>query len=178
APVSKTEHPRELLRRYLAAFGPATVQDAQAWSGLTRLGEAVEAMKPELRVFRDERGRELLDLPGAPLPSPDAPAPVRFVPEYDNLVLSHADRTRVIADEHRKAVFLTAGRVRATILVDGLVAGVWKIEKSRNLATLVIEAFERLSRQDHDSLTGEGERLVRFVGDDVKAHAVRFEIAR
>lgn len=175
--VSKDVHPRELLRRYLAAFGPATVQDAQAWAGLTRLKEAVEALKPELSVFKDERGRELLDLLGAPLPSPDTPAPVRFVPEYDNLVLSHADRTRVIADEYRKAVFLTAGRVRATFLVDGFVAGAWKIEKSRNMATLVIEPFVKLSKQDRDSLTGEGEKLVRFVGDDVKAHSVRFEMA-
>ncbi len=178
ASVSEDDQPRELLRRYLTAFGPATVQDAQAWSGLTRLKETIEALKPELSVFRDERGRELFDLPGAPLPSPDTPAPVRFVPEYDNLVLSHADRTRVIADEYRKAVFLSAGRVRATFLVDGFVAGVWKVEKSRNLATLVLEPFKRLSKQDHDSLTEEGEKLVRFVGDDVKAHSVRFEIAR
>lgn len=176
--VSEDAHPRELLRRYLAAFGPATAQDAQAWSGLTRLKEPIKALKPELRVFTDERGKELLDLPGAPLPPPDTPAPARFVPEYDNLVLSHADRTRVISDEYRKAVFLTAGRVRATILLDGFVAGVWKIEKSRNMATLVIEPFERLSRQDRDYLTEEGEKLVRFVGDDVKAHSVRLEIAR
>lgn len=175
-PASEDDHPRELLRRYLAAFGPATVQDAQAWSGLTKLKETIEALKPELSVFKDERGRELLDIPDAPLPSPDTPAPVRFVPEYDNLVLSHADRTRVISDEHRKAVFLTAGRVRATFLVDGFVAGAWKIEKSRNMATLVIEPFGKLSRQNHDALTEEGERLVRFVGDDVKAHSVRFEI--
>ena len=173
--ASDQEHPRELILRYLAAFGPATVRDVQAWSGLVRLKEPVEALKPELRIFWDERGNELLDVPDAPLPPADTPAPARFVPEYDNLVLSHADRSRVISDEYRSKVFLSAGRVRATFLVDGFVRGTWRIEKSRSAATLVIEPFGPLPKEDRDALTEEGEQLVRFVEDGAKAHAVRFE---
>jgi len=140
-----------------------------------RLKEPVEALKPELRIFWDERGNELLDVPDAPLPPADTPAPARFVPEYDNLVLSHADRSRVISDEYRSKVFLSAGRVRATFLVDGFVRGTWRIEKSRSAATLVIEPFGPLPKEDRDALTEEGEQLVRFVEDGAKAHAVRFE---
>jgi hypothetical protein len=148
--------------------------DFQAWSGLTRTKGTIEALKPELRSYRDEKGNELLDLPDAPLPPAGAPAPVRFVPDYDNLVLSHADRTRVISDEHRPSVFLSAARVRATFLVDGFVHGAWKIEKSRRAATLVIEPFEPLADEDRDALTGEGERLLRFVADGAETVEVRF----
>jgi len=171
---SGTEGLRELVFRYLAAFGPATVKDFQAWSGLVRMGEAFEGFRPELRVYRDEGGNELFDLPDAPLPSGDEPAPVRFVPEYDNLVLSHADRRRVLADEHRKGVFLSAARVRATFLVDGFVRGAWKIEKAGGTATLVVEPFESLSARDRDALAEEGERLVRFVEDGTERVEVRF----
>jgi hypothetical protein len=124
-----------------------------------------EEIKPELRIIRDENDNELLDLPDAALPSGDTPAPPRFVPDYDNLVLSHADRGRVISDEHRKKVFLSAARVRATFLIDGFVRGAWKVEKTRRTATLVIEPFERLSRGDRDALSEEGERLVRFLAE-------------
>jgi hypothetical protein len=116
----------------------------------------------------------LLDLPDAPLPPGDTPAPPRFVPDYDNLVLSHADRGRVISDEHRKKVFLSAARVRATFLIDGFVRGAWRVEKTRRSATLEIEPFETLSREDRDALQEEGERLVRFVGEGAKAFEVRF----
>ena len=102
---------------------------------------------------------------------------MRFLPDYDNLLLAHADRKRVIADEHRPKVFLSAARVRATFLVDGFVRGAWKIEKSKRTATLVIEPFERLSKEDRDALSKEGERLVRFVAETggAGAFAVRFE---
>ena len=167
-----------MVLRYLRAFGPASVKDVQTWSGLTRLGEVVERLRPRLLTFHDERGGELFDLPDAPRPGPDTQAPPRFLPEFDNLILSHADRSRVIADTHRKFLASKNGMVPATILLDGFVAGVWKVEKSRNLATLVIEPFEKLSRQECEALTDEGERLVRFVGDDVKAHSIRFEVRR
>ena len=163
--LSGSEDPRGLVLKYLAAFGPATVRDVQTWSGRIRLNESVEEIKPELRIFRDENDNELLDLPDAPLPSGDTPAPPRFVPDYDNLVLSHADRGRVISDEHRKKVFLSSARVRATFLIDGFVRGAWKVEKTRRAATLVIEPFERLSRGDRDALSEEGERLIRFLAE-------------
>ena len=166
---------RALVLRYLAAFGPATAKDFQAWSGLTAMKDLLEEMKPELRLFRDEDGRELFDLPGAPLPSPDAPAPPRFVPEYDNLVLGHADRRRVIADGDRKKVFLSAARVRATFLLDGFVCGTWKIEKTKKSAALIVEPFAPLSPEDHDALTEEGERLLRFATDGQPELDVRFE---
>ncbi|QIN79322.1 winged helix DNA-binding domain-containing protein [Rubrobacter marinus] len=157
--------PRALILRYLAAFGPATTGDAQAYLGMARLKEHVEALRPELRAFRDEGGRELFDLPDAPLPGADAPAPVRFLPEYDNVLLAHADRTRVIADEHRARVFLSAGRVRATFLVDGFVAGTWKVEREGGSARLEIEPFGTLPDETRSSLDEEGERLLRFFAE-------------
>ncbi|CAA9462894.1 MAG: hypothetical protein AVDCRST_MAG58-2963 [uncultured Rubrobacteraceae bacterium] len=175
-PLSGSEDPRDLVLKYLAAFGPATVRDVQTWSGRTQLKQPIEEIKHELRTFSDERANELLDLPDAPLPSGDTPAPPRFVPDYDNLVLSHADRGRVISDEHRKKVFLSAARVRATFLIDGFVRGVWKVEKVRKTATLEIEPFERLSRGDRAALSDEGERLVRFLAEPQGAETfeVRF----
>ena len=140
---------------------------------MVRLKDPIEKLKPELRSFRDEKGNELLDLPDAPLPPAEAPAPPRFVPEYDNLVLAHADRTRVIADEHRSRVFLSAARVRATFLLDGFVGGTWKIEKTKGTATLVIEPFEPLPEEARDALLEEGERLIRFVEDDAEAFEIR-----
>ena len=134
-------------------------------------------MRPELRTFRNERGNELLDLPEAPLPPAGTPAPPRFVPDYDNLVLSHAERGRVVPNEHRKKIFLPAARVRATFLIDGFVRGAWKIEKQRKTATLLIEPFEPLSREDRETLREEGERLVRFVAEPQGAETfeIRFQ---
>jgi hypothetical protein len=173
-PISPETDLKALVFRYLATFGPATVQDVQTWSGFPKLKDAVRAFKAELRAYRDERGRELLDLPDMPLPDATMPAPVRFLPEYDNLLLSHQDRTRVIPDKYHAHVFLTGLRVRATILVDGFVAGGWKIEKTKDTATLVIEPFEPLAKQDRDALAEEAERLVRFVEASAKVFDVRF----
>ena len=99
------------------------------------------------------------------MPPADTPAPPRFVPDYDNLILSHAERGRVVPDEHRKKIFLSAARVRATFLIDGFVRGACKIEKKRKAATLLIEPFEPLSEEDRETLSDEGERLVRFVAE-------------
>ena len=175
-PPSGSEDPRVLIRRYLAAFGPATVRDVQTWSGRTQLKQPVEDLKPELRTFSDEKGNELFDIPEAPLPSEDAPAPPRFMPDYDNLVLSHVERERVVPEEHRKKVFLSAARVRATFLIDGFVRGAWKIEKTKKTATLLIEPFEPLSTENREALVTEGERLVRFVAEPQGAETfeVRF----
>jgi Winged helix DNA-binding domain len=172
-PLAGSEEPRELVLAYLAAFGPASVADIQAWSGLAGLKPAIERFRPELRAFRDERGSELLDVADGPVVAADAPAPPRFLPDYDNVLLAYADRSRMIADEHRRAVFLTAGRVRATFLIDGFVAGTWKIEKAKSTATLVVEPFGRLAGRDRKALAGEGEKLIRFVEDGTDRVSVK-----
>src|SRR5204863_7940547 len=125
--LAMEDRPRTLVLRYLAAFGPASASDIQAWSGLTGLTPVLNELRPQLRVFRDERRRELFDLPEAPRPPADTPVPVRFVADFDNLILSHADRTRVIADEHRPVVITNNGQVLPTFLVDGFVAGTWRV---------------------------------------------------
>ncbi len=173
-PLCTSEDMRPLIMRYLAAFGPATVRDIQAWSGLVKLSGAVNALRSELHVFRDEAGNELFDVPDAPLPAENTPVPVRFLPEFDNLILSHFDRRRVIADTVRSSVFLSAGRVRATFLVDGFVCGTWKVEKDGGTAILVIEPFEPLEKAVRDALSEEGERLIRFMEDRTGAFDVRF----
>jgi hypothetical protein len=165
---------RLLILRYLAAFGPATVADIQTWSGLGKLKEFVATLKPELAVYKDEKGHELFDLPNLSLPAADTPAPVRFLPEYDNLLLSHKDRKRIIADEYRSKVYLPGLRVRSTFLVDGFVAGGWKAEKAKGMATLVIEPFESLTKQTQKALAEEAERLIRFIEADAKSLDVRF----
>jgi hypothetical protein len=165
---------RALVTRYLAAFGPATVQDFQVWTGMTGLKEAAATLRADLVTYRDEQGRELLDLPDHPLPPADTAAPLRFIPEYDNLLIAHADRTRVIADADRPKVFLSAARVRSTILVDGFVRGAWSIERDKRTATLVIEPFAPLTTADRDALADEGERLLRFSEDRAASVAVRF----
>src|SRR5215469_13821608 len=142
-----------LVRRYLAAFGPATVADIQAWSGLTRLREPVEQLRGELRTFRDENGAELFDLPGAPHPGPDAPAPVCLAAEFDNLVLSHADRTRILSDADRGRMFTRNGIFPGTVLLDGFVAGMWRIDRARDAVTLLVEMFrERVGGADRAAI--------------------------
>jgi len=171
-PIAPEDNLRELVVRYLAAFGPASVTDAQTWLGL-KLKETFEELRPDLQTYRDEGRRELFDVRKAPLPDGDVSAPVRFLPEFDNLLLAHANRTRVIADEYRSEVYLPGLRVAATILVDGFVRGAWKIEKTKNAATLLIEPFDKLTRQDRAALIEEGERLIRFVEEEAKSFEVR-----
>ncbi|MEU6414435.1 winged helix DNA-binding domain-containing protein [Microbispora sp. NPDC046933] len=167
----------DMVLRYLRAFGPASVKDMQTWSGLTGLRSVVKGL--DLVTYRDENGVELFDLPGAPLPGPDADAPVRFLPEFDNLLLSHADRTRVMAEEHRPRVFTINGIIRATILVDGFVAGLWRIERgqterAREKAVLEIEPFAPLDAATRDALAAEGECLLEFAAGDASARDIRF----
>jgi hypothetical protein len=165
----------EMVVRYLGAFGPATVKDVQTWSGLTRLREVTDRLRSRLRTFRDEQGNELFDLLDAPRPDPDTPSPPRFLPEFDNLILSHADRTRIIANDYRKVIASKNGMVPATVLVDGFVRGTWKTKRARRgKATLVIEPFEPLAKKDRDALSEEGEQLIRFTGEDAEAFEVRF----
>lgn len=162
-----------LVRRYLAAFGPATPGDAQAWSGLSGLRPVFEELRPSLATFRDERKRELFDLPEAPRPEEDTPAPVRFIPEFDNLVLGHDDRTRVMADEHRPRVVSKNLQVSATFLVDGFVAGTWKVERKKKTAALLLDPFAPLARKTLAALEKEGDALLRFVEEDAAAREVR-----
>jgi hypothetical protein len=164
--------PATLVRRYLKAFGPASVADLQQWCGMTRLGEVVERLR--LRKFRDEQGRQLYDVPGAPLPDPETPAPVRFVAPFDNLVLSHADRSRVISDEHRKRVFTVNGIVKGTVLVDGFVAGSWRLDQTRSAATLSVEPFTPLSAADRAEVETEGAALLEFATPPAATRDLRF----
>lgn len=172
--VSAADEPaHELVKRYLAAFGPATPADAQVWSGLQGLREVFEELRPRLVTFRDSRQRELFDLPDAPRPSQDTPAPVRFLPEFDNLVLAHDDRTRVIADAHRPSVTLKNLQVRATFLIDGFVAGTWKAERKKNAASLVLEPFGKIAKKALEELELEGDALLGFLEEDATSRAVR-----
>ena len=154
---------KALALRYLAGFGPASVADMQNWSGLKNLRGVFEELRPKLKTFRDEKGRELFDLPRAPRPDEDVEAPVRFLPDYDNVLLGHADRSRVIAEEHRKRIATANLMVLPTFLVDGVVAGTWKIQREKNDATLAINPFVKLSKETKDELEEEGQKLVGFV---------------
>ena len=147
----------DLVMRYLAGYGPAAVMDIQAWCGLTKLKEVVERLRPGLRVYRDESGRELFDVPDAPLPDADTPAPVRFLPEYDNSLLGYKDRTRMIGDEARRRLDSDILGNFSTFLVDGFVAGRWKLARERGAARITIEPVVRLSASDRASLIDEGQ---------------------
>ena len=164
--------PEALAERYLGAFGPAGAADLQTWSGVGGCKAVLDGMRDRLEVFADERGRELFDLPGAPRPAADVAAPVRYLPEFDNLVLAYDDRSRVIADEHRPLVTTKNLRVKATFLVDGVVAGIWSIAVKRRVATVTLEPFGSVSKRAQRELTAEGEALARFAEPQAKDHAV------
>ena len=167
-PLRKSPDRKELVRRYLAAFGPASVKDAEAWSGVAGLAPAFD---DGLVTLADENGRELFDLPDAPRPGEDAEAPVRLLPEFDNLLLAHDDRSRVIADRHRESLTSKNLRVRATVLVDGSVAAFWRMEK----ATVVVEPLRKLKAAERREIEGEAIGLAGFAEPKAKKHLVRFE---
>jgi Winged helix DNA-binding domain len=147
------------LRRYLAAFGPASRRDIVAWS-MMHVPEIQRALdRLELRHFRDEQGRQLLDVASAPLPDAEMPAPVRFLPKWDNVLLAWADRTRVLPEEHRKKVIGMNGDVAQTFLVDGFVAGTWRVADGH----VVVEPFAPLPRSVRGELDEEAGRLEAFV---------------
>ncbi|MBB6399169.1 hypothetical protein BKA00_006083 [Actinomadura coerulea] len=165
----------EMVLRYLAAFGPASVKDVQKWSGLTRLREVVNRLRPRLAVFTDDDGRELFDVPHAPRPDPDTPAPPRLLYDFDNLLLSHADRSRVITDAFRAQNYATRRPLPGIVLLDGFTAGDWQLERERDTATLLVRPYEQLASRDKDALAEEGERLLDFAAADAATRDIRFE---
>jgi hypothetical protein len=167
-PLGTEPDPAALVLRYLGAFGPATVQDVQAWSGLTRLREVTDQLGARVRRFRDEDGRELLDLPHAPRPGPDTPAPPRFLPEYDNLLFSHADRSRVITGQRAVPLPPGSGAAQGTLLVDGRFAGTWRATRPEGQANLQVTTFAELTTSDASAVTSEGLDLLAFIAPEGK----------
>jgi hypothetical protein len=159
APMAAGEAPDDLVMRYLRVFGPAAPADLRAWSGLPGAAEIIERLRPGPRTFRDEHGRELVDAPRAPLPDPETPAPVRFLPEYDNVVLGHDDRSRIVSADTKLWTEVGWGHV----LVDGFTAARWRafLDEGR----LRIEPFRRLARAERADVEAEAHRLLTFLGD-------------
>jgi hypothetical protein len=181
----------QVVLRYLAAFGPATVSDVRQWCGITGLKEVVERLRPRLLTFRDTSGREVFDLPDAPRPDPETPAPPRFFPEYDNVFISHADRSRMAPEELRgtmSTAWLAMDRPPASkppevvplsfsmFSVDGFLSGTWKVEKQAGCATLLLQPMVRISDAGREALHAEGRRLLGLLtgGSQVEKLDVRF----
>ena len=166
----------EVVLRYLAAYGPATVADVASWSRLTGMREVIERLGSQLRTYRDERGRELFDVPDAPMPDPDTPAPPRFLPEYDNALLSHADRSRYVSEKHRGHLSAGSRTVHGSVLYDGFGCGTWRVEDDRasGRATLIVDHVGRLTKKATAALAAEGRRLMRLIAADATTHEVTF----
>ncbi|HEX6578738.1 MAG TPA: winged helix DNA-binding domain-containing protein [Jiangellaceae bacterium] len=162
----------EVALRYLAAFGPAIVGDFATWSCLTGLREVVDRLRPHLRTFTDEKGRELVDLHDAPRPDPNAPAPVRFLPEYDNVLLSHADRSRF--GENAQLFASELGAYKGSVLVDGIVRAIWHhdVDGGAGTATVAVQHLP-MSKADMRAVEEEGHRVARFWHVDADRHQVR-----
>lgn len=167
APVDAADPP-EVVRRYLAAYGPASVRDLQAWFGATKLGPVVRAVRDELVAFRDEAGVELFDLPDAPRPDPDVPAPPRLLADFDTILLGHADRSRIITDGQRRRVFTINGQIRSTFTVDGFVHGIWRLDRG----VVTFHPFAPVPAQAVTALTAEAERLLAFAAPRAAVTAV------
>ena len=168
--------PEGLVLRYVAAFGPAGAADVRAWSGLTGAAEILDRLRPRLRPFRDEQGRELLDLPDAPRPDPDTPAPIRFLPVYDNVTLSHADRGRIVEKPHRRTVLDLDMINFGSVLADGFGKAIWRVARDRgpDAATLDIALLEDRPAAEIDQIGVEGERLLAFLEPSRNRREVQF----
>lgn len=161
-PLGLSNKPDDTLQRYLRAFGPASTKDFQTWSGVTGGAEIVGRLRGKLRVFRDENGTELFDVPGAPFPDPDTPVSPRFLPEYDNALLSHSNRDRIIASDYRSRIF-----TKGAVLVDGFVIGRWWLAaKPKKIRDLMIERFERVSKKDMEAVIEEATHVLEFAAGD------------
>jgi hypothetical protein len=165
----------DVTLRYIAAFGPVTPGDVAAWSRLTGFRAVVDRLRPRLRTFRDERGRELVDLPDAPRPDPDTPAPPRFLPEYDNALLSHADRGRFVAGDGAAALPWGGAPLNGAVLVDGTCSACWRIDRPKgdDRATLVVHHLDGLGPGDAEAVAAEGARVLAFLAADAADHDVR-----
>jgi hypothetical protein len=155
----------DLVRRYLRAYGPASVLDMQAWSGISRLGEVFAKLGDKLVTFTGEDGRVLYDLPDAPRPSPDTPAPVRFLPDYDNVILGFANRDRILSADNQKRLVAASRSFRA-VLVDGFVAGSWSIVRKKDRATLTVTPFRKLLKREMREVETEGAAFLAFMEED------------
>lgn len=173
-PINAEPSRESLVLRYLAAFGPASVADMQNWSGLTRMKEVFAALRPRLVTFRNEGGKELFDLPDAPRPDPATPAPVRFLPVYDNVLLGHADRSRFFATDTIFPEGAGGARDVGTILVDGFVRGIWQITREKQVATLNIQVFEGMPDDDLPAVREEGDRLLEFAVQEAASREIAF----
>jgi Winged helix DNA-binding domain len=156
---------QRMVRRYLAAFGPATTADMRTWCGVAGLREVVKGMRDELQVLRDEQGRELFDLPEAPRPPADTPAPVRLLPDFDGPLLAYADRSRLMTDEIRARVCVP-DIAYATVLVDGMVAGMWTVQVTDDAAALAVEPLVPISDTDRGAIEAEATDLLAFASPD------------
>jgi hypothetical protein len=161
--------------RYFASFGPATVADLSSWSGLTGMREIVDQLGDRLRRFADDRGRELFDVDDAPRPAPDLPAPPRFFPEYDNVFLGLADRSRFEPRDRRPSTD-TPVKVNGTVSYDGFLCGTWRFEhtKNRSEAVLTIDHVTKLTKGAVSALTAEGHQLLQLIAANAETHVVRY----
>ena len=163
-----------LFRRYLAAFGPASIMDFQTWSGMTRLKAKLAATLDSLAAYTSENGAQLYDLPELDIVPEEAVAPVRFLPEYDNILIAHRIRTRILPEAHRKKVFVSAGRVLGSVLIDGFVGGIWKSRRDKQCALMAITLFAPASAATRDEIAAEGMRLLRFIDEDAGEYRLIF----
>lgn len=171
APLVPEGPPHELVRRYLGAFGPATAADVTKWSGLTGARALLDELEG-LATFEDEQGRTLFDLPDAPRPPEDTRAPVRFLPRFDNAILSHADPSRIFDPAHRPRIGTKNGIIASTVLVDGLVAGTWEPDVRAARAVVRVTSFRPLSERHAAAVAAEGRRLLRFLAPDARDRVV------
>jgi hypothetical protein len=180
--VGTDTDPTDLILRYLQAFGPASVMDIQAWCWLTKLAPFVEALRPRLRTFRDENGKELFDVQDGLLPDPDTPAPPRFLPTYDNVVLGHKDRSRIIGDPQRDFVDGKAQWdevfARGSILIDGFVSAGWRQERDEKAGTATVVVMPVLRRlltaAERNDIETEARALLRMAAPEAARFDVRF----
>ena len=167
-PLDPSTAADEAILRYLRAFGPAAVSDMRIWSWLTGLREVVERLRPGLRTFRDEAGRELFDVEDGLMAEPDVPAPIRFLPTYDNIFLSHDDRSRILIERIAVPDLIWRGGV----LIDGFISGGWRVRREKRLATMTIELVTPVAGAERAELEEEAARALAFVAPDAERRDV------